>query len=43
MGEKNSRGTAISMTYVATTLNFWNHTGSWWANQAAGVGMHWVS
>lgn len=26
--------------YVATILSFWNHSGSWWAYHATGVGMH---
>ena len=42
-GTKNRNGTPISIKYVPTTLSFWNHSGSWWAYQASGVGMHWLS
>ena len=43
MGAKNRGGTAISMRKVATTLSLCSQIGRWWANQAAGVGRHWVS
>ena len=41
IGAKNKNGPGISITYVATTLSFRNHSGRWCQYQASGVGIHW--
>ena len=41
-GEKNINGKTSWMTNTLATLDFWNHSGSWWKYHASGVGIHWT-